>query len=71
MIAFNDVKIGEFFIMTVIDGEAWYGAKVKPIEATDCDGFSMECNAFLFNKQGQSFFERLNPMHPIMPIDKV
>lgn len=71
MTTFNDAKIGEFFTTIVFDDEAWYGVKVKPVEATDCDGFSMERNAILFNKQGQSFLEALNPMRPVTPIDKI
>ena len=72
MATFGDIKIGDFFTTDVFDGDIWYGVKVNPVEGVDCDGFSMQRNAILFNKKdGQSFLEALNPMRPVTPIDKI
>lgn len=72
MTTFDDIKIGDFFTTDVFDGDICYGVKVNPVEGVDCDGFSMQRNAILFNKEdGQCFLEELNPMRPVTPVSKI
>lgn len=72
MTTFGDIKIGDFFTTYVFDGDICYGVKVNPVEGVDCDGFSMQRNAILFNKEdGQCFLEELNLMRPVTPVSKI